>query len=535
MNPLSLVIKNETGDIVTTLSVGTERGALLALSFEMERMGGVVNAEFNIAEGLDVPFFIGNPVTVVYNGEDILGFDVKNPPDNRGKDGLVLVECSGYCERLKRAVSSTTFTGATLTAALTSLATLAASVGITIDAAHLTLPATTITSMEYEDTAIYDIVDDIVDMANGSAGEDVYAWDITVDRYLRVYDTRSIAVQAMYEGFHYQAPEIDTAFDDMVNVLKLWRKLSTGSGKEYVDTYEDAESQDTYGVYEERLDLDYYASNADCAVLASGVLARTAQPQRRVTVNSIPVELSAASPGLLFGTYALFYSPKMIWKRLFSGTDEGVFDLSFASGTTVSVSPASLIGRTSVKCALSAAASGYAALHFDPSILLPRTIRIYAKAPAGTQMILGLIDNNGDGLSYPVTFDGDWMRLSVNYETSVAECALALKRDSDETNYVVAMRRDTDETDYAITLLNRNFIAALSEIRFHWVTPSVDIYVDYIDVISKRWEREDVPLNRAKYLLENNALTAEAEFGGKRSTTTDELTEMWTTIRRRTK
>jgi len=535
MTPLSLAIKNDSGELVTTLSIGTERGALLALTFEMERMGGVVNAEFSVAEGLDVPFFMGNPVTVIANGEEVLGFDIKSPPDNRGKDGLVLVECAGYCERLKNVVLTTTLTSVSLTDAALSLATLAGTVGITIDSAHLSLPAHVISSMEYEDATLFDVMSDLIDFANGASGVDAYAWEITVDRYLRVYDTRDIASNAYYEGFHFQSPEIDTSFDEMINTIKLWRKTSTGSDEEYVGTYEDAGSIDLYGVYEERIDLDYYASNADCAVLASGILARAALPQRRVTVSSMPVALRAETPGLPFCTYSLFYCPRLVWKRLFSGTDEGVFDLSFASGTTVSTSPVSLIGKTSVKCELSSSAAGYISLPFDPAILMPRKIRIYAKAVAGTQMIITLVDSNGDGIAYPVTFDGAWMRLSINYETSVSEATIAMKRDTDETDYALALLRDTDETNYAATLLNRNFIASLKEIRFHWVTASVDIYLGYIDVLSRRWEREDLPLNRAKYQLANDTVLAEAEFGGKRATTTDELTEMWTAIRRRSK
>lgn len=534
MKTIALEVVNESGELVTLITSGTERGSLLSLKIEAERIGGVVHAEFFVAEGNDVPFFTGNPVLLYVDGVLSAGFDIKNTPGNRGEEGTVLVEGIGFCERLKKVLISETFTAQSVIDIITYLTPQFESVGIFIDEDLISaLPAVSFAELTYEDVTLYDVVSDLMVYSNGYLEEDKLTWDITPSRYFRVLDIDAIPISGFYEGFSYQSPNIDTSFDSVINTVSIWRKKATSSESEYVDTYLDASSRELYGLYEEEVKIPYYASATDCARIAEGILSRYSVPIKTAKVTNLLPPINEEGLGLPFGKYALYHSPKLLWKRMFAGQDIGVIDLSFASGTTLALSTDALVGKTSLKFMLSGVADGYASLPLDPAVLLPRKIRLFMKAPPGTRFTLGLIDSNGDGMSYPVYFDEGWVRLVISYSTTVQKSIVALKRESDETDYALALKRESDETDYCVTLLNRDFISSLKEIRFHWETASTEILLDYIDIQSIRWEQDILPLAKASYSMVNKGVTAEAEFGKTETTTPDQLSELWEKIRRR--
>lgn len=567
MSEITLVVKSEYDDVVAVITNGTRSGEVLSLSYEEQRRGGPVSAIFYLKEGSNVPLYTGMNIVIQKDSVPIAGFDVDGNPNNRGADGTIEVNCIGVCERLKKVYITQTLSDVSLKAACLTLIAKAASVGITIDESLIQLPTDQfISSLELEDETLYDFIETLVTYANGTELTDGFTWTIDTDKRLVIYDTDTLPEHTMYEGYGFQSPTSEANHSAQINTINMWRKALDGSD-EYVGVFVDDASVDQYGIFEKKIELDYYASTEDCALIASGIFARTARPARTISVTSLLDRVT-------LGTYRLFLRPKLCWMRLYAGEDKDTLDLTHSGGVAYTDDQTSLIGKLSTKCTLGAVVSGYASLAIDPPILVPKRVRFFLKGTAGATMSILLVDKDGDTAPISFTLDGKWMQLSLVFDdTERSSFALYLvsairKHDIAETDapYLLSAEEDPedleplaeifadgteagvlDETStglfpYALTLndganartlylISRSSIASLAEIRFYWTYPSCEIWLDYVDCQVKQWQMERIRANRVTYALKNDTLVASAEFGDESKTATDELTDLWSVIR----
>lgn len=572
MNDVTLRFLSEYGDLVTIVSNKTERGAILSATYETSRRGGVTSARFVLPKGTDVPLYSSMNVMLTEDNAPLALFDIDGNPNNRGTDGRVEVACLGLCERLKKVFLTKNITDASLKTACLNIAADAATVGITVTSAHIGLPTNVVISaLEIEDLSLFDFIEALITYANGAAEEDTYSWYIDTSKNLCIVDASTLPDETLYEGYAFQSPSVETSHADQANTIIIWRKTQDGESEEYVGKYVDEASVANYGAKEKRIDLDYYASNADCERIAHGVLSRYALPARTITVSSIPGIISN-------GKCRLFLRPVLAWTRLFAGESKGSLDLSHSSGVLFTDDATSLVGRYSTKCALNAGAYGYLGIPVDPIILLPQRVRLMIKGTAGARATIVLVDKNGDAAETPVMFTGDWMSLIIllddtvrnkqmfsmrnetrlhpltekeklsmltNEEDSVVEALGEVFATGDdagvfeevvggEFDYALFNTEDDDMEDYAIYAPIRGSITTLSEVRLYWITQSCNIWIDYVDCKARHWHTEEAYANKITYELRGDRfIAASAEFGDSLRTAQDEFNELWTIIRRK--
>lgn len=568
MSRITLRILSEYGNLIAALTNGAERSAVLGLTFEEQRRGGTTSAVFYLKEGSDVPLYTGTNVLIQEDGIDLAMFDIDGNPDNRGTEGRIEVRCTGLCERLKKIYITSIISGQNLKAACLSMTALASTVGVIIDADHIALPTdVSITTLELKDSTVYDFIETLITYANGSALQDKYAWKIDTEKRLVIYDATTLEETTLYEGYGFQSPSPEVSHSDQVNTIRLWRKMAADSDVEFVGVYTDDASIDRYGAYEKKIELSYYATDADCAKIAAGILARSSSPSRTISVSSLLNKVST-------GPYRLFMKPMLTWERLYAGEDKESLDLSHTSGTVFSDDAVSMVGRFSTKCVLNAGAYGYVSLPITPAILLPKKARFFFKGTEGAQFRVILVDEDGDTTESVVRLSGDWQQLTlVLDDTARAKFALWMKSDKrlhpisyDVAPSVIAAVEDDGAedlegifTDYAdgsvfdnglsgsfeyavcmpdeegeqrtIYMLSRGAITSLAEIRIEWITPSITFWVDYMDCLVKQWQVEPIYVNRVTYELRNDSFLASAEFGDEARTATDEITDLWSIIR----
>lgn len=569
MSDVTLIVKSEYGDTVAVITNGTNRGAIVGIEYEEERMGGVTSATFCLAEGSDVPLYTGMNVLLQVDGNPMALFDVDGNPDNRGAAGVVEVKCKGLSERLKKVMATGIFEGISLKAACLALAPAASTAGIVIDEADIALPSdVTVGELDAEGENLYDLIETLLTYANGAGSVDKYAWKIDPNKHLVIYNVSLIPVTTMYEGYGFQSPDPEVSNSDMVNRIELWRKASSGDVSEYVDTYSDAASIDKYGLFETRIDLDYYAATADCALIAGGILARHAKPSRTITLSSLP--------GITgFGDHRLFLRPMNVWQALYAGENKSVLELSHASGTHLSDDTTSLIGRFSTKCELNPGAFGYIALPVFPAVILPQRVRLFIKGTVGAECRIILVDVDGDTAQAVMNCDGTWKQLTIplddsrrtkyaltlrsstrlhdiseeeapevfidglasdddeyeNIFSSDAEASVFDLAEATATDYTVELNNEEDGEHYALFMPARGSITTLAEIRFQWITTGVSIWIDYVDCVASQWQAETIGVSKVKAKLEHDSFISEVEFGDGVRTAADELTDVWSVLR----
>lgn len=567
MSDITLIAKSEYGDTVAVITNSTNGGAILNLSYEEERMGGIVAATFYLREGNDVPLYTGMNILLQENGDPIALFDVDGNPDNRGKNGQVEVTCKGMSARLKKACITTVLEGVSVKAACLSLAAIALEAGITIATENIALPDDVIIDeLELKDENLFDLINTLITYANGTSEEDSLAWKIDTNRSLVIYDTAAIPLTALYEGHGFQSPEPEVSHADQVNSIKLWRKTIDGTASEYVATYTDPESIDKYGLFETRIELDYYVSTTDCALIARGILLRYARPARTLSVSSMPGRGG-------FGPHRLFLRPMKVWGMVYAGENKDVLDLSHTSGTVITDELSSMIGRYSTKCTLNMGAFGYIGFPVSPAIILPQRVRFFIKGADGAHLRIILVDRDGDTAQAVITCDNTWQKITIAlddlrrtkyaltmrsptrlHDLALIECPQACMDGEDPDgdafdgifsdegestiydgsvneafDYTVAMNDETE--DRALFMPARGSIASLAEIRFQWITTGVAFCIDYIDCLAKQWQAETIGVSSIKVRLDRDEFLSDVEFGDGIRTAADELTDLWSVLR----
>lgn len=568
MKEISVKVVGEYGDPVAVLVNGTNRGALLSLTYEKQRLGGELSASFFLREGHDVPLYTGMLIVIYSEITPVAVFEVEGNPEQRGTEGQVEVKCKGLAERLKNVILTDTLSSISLKAACLHFATEAAEVGVVITEENIALPDDVLISeIEIDGTTLFDFLSSLILYANGSSSSDTLCWSINVDKELIIEDTGEEILETFYEGYDFQSPASDVSNADQLNTLHFWRENETTGDQEYVDTYIDEDSADQYGVFGKRIELKYYATNGDCARMAAGIFARHANPARTITVSSVQADLP-------FGSYRLAFQPVFVWNRLYAGENKDSLDLARSSGVSFTDDATSVVGLFSTKCSLNSTASGYVSIPVDPIIILPKRVRFFMKGTAGAKCILTLVDKYGDSVSAELTCTGEWTQFTlfvrdtrreayamhmkhptrlhsineteapyVPYASESAESgnddifhtgpetAIAREEINRAFDYAIVMPEEVSGEDRGLYALVRYSVTSISEIRLQWVTPSCEIWLDHVDCYVQQWSMESVPLNKAKYALVNDELIGEVEFGDESKTAAEEITELWSVVR----
>lgn len=568
MKEISVKVVGEYGDTVAVLVNGTNRGALLELSYEKQRLGGELSATFFLREGHDVPLYTGMLIVVYSEIIPVGVFEIEGNPEQRGTEGKVEIKCKGLAERLKNVILTDTLSSISLKDACLHFATEAAEVGIVVSEGNIALPDDVLISeVEIDGTTLFDFLSSLILYANGSSASDTLCWRINVDKELVIEDTGEEVLETFYEGYDFQSPTSEVSNSDQLNTLHFWRENETTGDQEYVDTFVDEDSADRYGVFGKRIELKYYATNADCARMAAGIFARHANPSRTITVSSVQNNLP-------FGLYRLAFQPVFVWNRLYAGEDKDALDLARSSGVSFENDATSMVGLYSTKCTLNATASGYVSIPIDPIIILPKRVRFFMKGTPGAKVLLTLVDKYGDTVSAELTFTGEWTQFVMFIRDTRREAyAVHMKNpyrlhpiseeeapyvpfsaESDEAgnddvfmsgpetaiareeinrgfDYAIFMPEEGSGEDRALYMLTRYSVTSISEIRIQWETPSCEVWIDHVDCYVQQWSMESVPLNKAKYALVNDELIGEVEFGDEAKTAAEEITELWSVIR----
>jgi hypothetical protein len=241
----------------------------------------------------EIPFFNGMKVQFYYQNLSFAYGYVDGFPTSDQISSIVKISGKGYVTKLKDKKISVSYTNKTIEYILDDLgSTYFLDLGFNYNSSKIQPPNTTISSVDWSEKDLLKIIQDLISISNESFDtiEYIFGIDEENDFYFKGISQSEI-VNAYFEGYNYQNPNVEDDASNLVNRVQLYRTQS-GSDKdtEYVNTYSDSDSIDQYGLYERKVTFSDFIDNTTAQNAANGIIASLKDPKIRLIVNNLIID-----------------------------------------------------------------------------------------------------------------------------------------------------------------------------------------------------------------------------------------------------
>ena len=305
---------------------------------------------------------------------------------------------------------------------------------------------------------------------------------------------------------------------------------------EYVATYEDTDSQDMYGVREEKLTFPHYADAAIIEDFATNIIEERSNAITRCEVKNILPEKERRKTSylivrpydfkLLYGYYKINMRYGDRYKKLCDCSDLSRWDTTNAPDTSVTLDDAFyLSGNSSLKLAAgTSSANDYIEYELNEKDLLspryeiirseifsfPQELRVWMYFDTIIRYEIILYDTYG--ANYTVS------KMDIVYYALKLSNTQALKIDVGGTNYALKLSSlegvTVDEWVQMSINISNSGLKNIQKIRFVILgNEPGNVWLDFFDCQINGWESFYMPLKKVKYFIEQNELYADVEFG----------------------
>lgn len=524
---------------------GQMAGAIVSLTFS--KYGGLTSFEVKMPRDFDSPlsvngyfvFYYGNYLNNVTDRQIVrvpiaTGIIKQLPPRGTTSDEIT-ISGVGIASRFSEIKVTRQFTNKTIAEIITTLETnYFTSAGVTYNAAKVTVPAITITALNWDDTNLSTCIMDLISICNNDFQTEEYCYG--VDPYGEFYFlpmAKTTVQNQFFEGFHFQAPEVSVDRDRIVNQIVAFRAtLADPTVIEYVDTYSDTSSINEYQLFEKKIVIPSHISTAGIADYVNGILSNYKDPKTIITVNNLLLSINnlayygAGLPGFILTSnyYGIATKKKNQYFLIDEFNDLSAWTSTIDPGDRF-LSNAGMSGR---QCTIIQNA-GYIEKLFD-SVYSPNVLRLYANGRSiSIQIELLDFDLSLTGESDEIV---DNAGNGIIIDTGLQVSTQALSSSPVSTGvYTYTFWTSVDDplpawSEIKIDLSNVRRIGGI-RITSNWSIPDSAVLLDRLEIEARQYAAELLPLEQANYQISNDQfLCTSATFGGVPTELTGEINDI---------
>ena len=282
-----------TGEEIARLDGATNRGKILEHSFTWEKIGGLRNFTLRINKENMIPFF--NGMRWEFYFKDATFLDIKKIftgyteiiPTSESDEPTILIEGKGYYNKLKEKFLTQDYNNQSINTIINSLNFS----GLDLDTNFFNIagPSVNVT-VSFKNKTFTQVLDTLLQIANSSYLTTQYIWGVDENRGLYFKALESVypdVRQKLFEGYNFQNPQVELS-NTVVNRLTVFRPtLADSKITELVAVYNNSDSQQKYGIIEDKLTLGDYVDTATAARIASAILEEKQDPEKLIKVDEV--------------------------------------------------------------------------------------------------------------------------------------------------------------------------------------------------------------------------------------------------------
>lgn len=523
---VTLKLFSPSGELIAILSDTNRSGQSLNVILSEQKMGGVTEFSFSIAKDLDIPI-TRNTECYFYVNQVLwkIGYVTSEPQPDQDNP-LLSVEGSGFASRLEKKVINETYAAQTLDAIVKDVANtyLGSDVGVFYDVAKIDTPTIAAIDIQFKDKDLLKVFTTLIEIANYDYDADKYRFYVDNERELVFENISETIITNLFEGYQYQRPEVSIDNTRIVNKILAYRtKTADPDVVEYVDAYEDTDSQGRYGLFEKKLTFPDYANTATIQKIAETMLARNGAPSPIVKIIDYPL---GANP-LSFGKYRLSNRKDTFWKVAADCDTLTGWDQAGISNTSLALSSTHVLtGRQSLKFTTAAGSDGeYVEFTLPNQIPFPTIVRIFIYFDSVAIPIqVTFYDDLGNTveIDFTATIADQWAKYSQDVELLTEVVSLYVDPNGSEENLFVDP--NGSEEDLVVRNLLQAGLFNVETVRIMFLTDdAADIYVDRLDAYATIYGAHELQLEEIEYHLSKIELSANINFGEKDDSLIDEV------------
>jgi len=359
VSPKNVVVKiySVTGALVASYYNNTERGENLKVVCNELRIGGLDKFSFTIPSTTPEPLFNDMECQIWVDGVKWYSGFSDIIPSRDNSEPIIEITGQGFFHKLKVKTINRTYSAQTLDAIVKSVASneLGTDINVYYNVAKIDVPALSGISMNFEDQDLMEVFSELGEICNYQYSTQQYTWGVDEEKELYFRPVSNDQMSHLFEGYHYQNPEVGQLSGKMVNQILAYRTTAADSkATEYVATYSDSSSIELNGLSEKKITFPNYIDTTTIANICQSVLEKNSQPVDRVEINDLNIV-----DKFDIGFYGLSNRREKYFVKINDMEDITDWDLTGLNNTTVVISSEEVFtGRRAMKLVTSAGAEG---------------------------------------------------------------------------------------------------------------------------------------------------------------------------------
>ncbi len=525
---ISVKIYSQTGELVASYYSNTQNNSDLIVDLFVEKIGNLKSFSFQLSNNIIDPLFTGMECRFYVDGVHWYSGYADIIPEQDSTGASIDITGLGYVEKLKTKSITKSYTAQTLDYIIKDIGStyLDADLNVLYDVAKIVSPSISNITIEFKDKKLYEVFESLLSIANYDYQNTQYRFWVDKDKYFTFGAVDSTPKQSLFEGFHYQNPEVETVADKIINQILMFRTKQTSEKEvEYIATYKDDDSISNFGLKEEKIVFSDYIDTNSTADLANDIIERFKNPLTKLKIRDME-----ASSKLALGFYTLTNKRSTGFKNVNKLESLTGWDVSHLLNTTASISTDKVLtNRTALKLVTASGCANDYMEYILPTIMyFPTEFRLYVyKKQVASKLTIKLFDTFGNTKSLQVGYNNEpideWIKYTVNIEMSFGDGLLEVNKDSSNSGLLLVNKDASNQGHIGVRFLLQAGIFNLTKIQIIIDSNnSKTIYIDQMDTKLNNYTSRKIMLEQVKYSL-GNARTLEAVFGDKIESLVDEI------------
>ncbi len=292
-NGVGIVFYSPSNEQVANLTAGRGEGEKLEVKMKFAKYGNLKDFQISMLRNNEIPLFNGMVVRFYYKNLSFAYGYIDNIPETDQISSVVKIDGKGYVNKLKDKKISVSYSSKTIEYILNDLgSTYFFDLGFNYNSGKIQPSNVTISSVDWSEKDLSTILSDLIKISNTSFDtiEYIYGIDQYGDFYYRGISESELKA-AYFEGYNYQNPSVENDASGIVNQVQLYRTTDADDKKtEYVNTFNDGDSQDKYGLYERKVTFSDFIDNTTAENAANGIIADLKEPKIRETIKNLEID-----------------------------------------------------------------------------------------------------------------------------------------------------------------------------------------------------------------------------------------------------
>ncbi|MEJ2248047.1 MAG: LamG domain-containing protein [Candidatus Lokiarchaeota archaeon] len=524
-----LFIKSISGETLSIISDTDYSGDIMQAEITDSLLGGLDKYTFKLPKTIDIPLSLNNDCYFYLNSDlKFVGYIEEEPLRDQEKP-ILEIKGRGYFNRLKKIIINETFSNETLQYIVYSIGRdylhKENHLNIFFNPYKIIVPDISSIDIEFKDKNLLEVFEHILSICNYNYLTERYRLFIDNDKDLVIKPITSEYINFLYEGYHFHNIELSLDDSKIVNKIKAYRTIS-GSPKEaeYVNTYEDTDSQSKYGVYQEKLIFSDYYNNDIVGKIISFLFAKHGVPEKIIKIKNV-----IFNDIVEFGKFIVGSKRELYWRTIVNCDSVTIWNTTNLIDTSIEVSNEHVLtGKKSLKLTtIVGSVDEYIEFTCDDVLYLPQIVRMFIFFEQGSpELEVTYYDNKSNTVTIDINasnlYNNQWIRLTEEIGQRTEEVNLQVY-----TASLLDFEVNTDISTVENLTVRRELAPGLLNISKIRLTIKSDIssifYIDLFDTFSDIYNFHDVLLEEVKYVFSSVGLRADLNFGSKQENLIDEI------------